>query len=228
MRLGERRLVVGSIHEEVGGVMRKRLRSWLSVASVAALAITPIATRQRRRDAGRRHRPSPVACGEALQQARRLPARAQPRDRLRVRERHVHRGRELGQGVRPLRRARRAVDAVQFERARVRQPHELQHHAAQGPVGDRPERPGQVVPVRAQRSRVAGHGHLRHAVLPGAGEHLPAGQQQEHPRPRGLAQARGPGLHGDAVLPARLDSVADLAGRRRAPARATRPCGARR
>ena len=88
----------------------------------------------------------------------------------------------------------------------VRKPPALQHHAADGPIGEQPEPAGQVLPVRAQRGRLARHGHLRHPVVPGAGEDLPAGQRQQHPRPRGLPQARRPGLHGDAVLPARAGS----------------------
>ena len=101
-----------------------------------------------------------------------------------------------------------------LEHARLGQPHELQRGAAEGPVGEQPEQGEQVLRLRAQRGRLVRHGHVRHAVVPGAGEDLPAGQRQEHPRPRGLPQARGRGLHGDAVLPARLDSVADLAGGR--------------
>jgi hypothetical protein len=45
------------------------------------------------------------------------------------------------------------------------------------PPASKPDRARQVLQLRAQRSRMDGHGALRHAVLPGAGEHMPAGQR---------------------------------------------------
>ncbi len=61
---------------------------------------------------------------------------------------------------------------------RVREPPALQHHAAHRPIGEQPERPRQVLQLRAQRGDLARHGDLRYAVLSRAGEDLPARQQQ--------------------------------------------------
>ena len=47
--------------------------------------------------------------------------------------------------------------------------------------------------------------------LPRAEVDVHAGQRQQHPQPGDQPPARGHGLHGDAVLPAGLDPVADLA-----------------
>ena len=83
------------------------------------------------------------------------------------------------------------------------------------PSPGQPEYAWQVLPVRAERRDLVRHGHVRHAVLPGAGVHLHARQRQQHRRPGGLAQPSGHRVRGAAVLPAGVDSLADLAGRGR-------------
>ena len=83
------------------------------------------------------------------------------------------------------------------------------------PVGERTQRAGQVVQLRAQRRRSGSAWRCAtRSRIPEQVKTCPARQRQEHPRSGRVSQARGPGLHGDAVLSAGLDAVADMASGR--------------
>ena len=141
----------------------------------------------------------------------------------------VHRDRRAAELRGPVQRPRRAGRPLLLERARLGELECLPAHPAQGSAdAAQAGRHRRHLQLPAPPGVLVRHGHVRHGVLPGVHQDLQGRQRQQHLRQRrshgqGLHRPPpGDGVHGDAVLPARL-------GRMGRPATAaTRPSGAPR
>ncbi len=193
------------IHKEVG-VLRKPVRSWMYVVAAAAVAIAPVAATSGTVSQAATHvthavkhtayssKPMHINCAQAAA----LCTEVANSDKVF--------GHYVGHDEPSLAFYSHKAGSGNHMSYTVTLPKE--------PPASNPNNVNKAFSFELSGADWFGMAHVRHPVVPRADQDVPARQRQQHPQPGDQPPARGHGLHGDAVLPARLDPVADLAGGR--------------